>query len=294
MRKLFYIVLLCSFATVSEVQSQSSTRSPNASISSLTANVTQSYNRLHYQKSTVRSAGEFDVGYGLTYRIQPSASGHLQIAIGANYRTYHGNAEFKGFKDSVRMFDPSEGHRYFLYQIFNSTELQTVSFIEPSIRIEYLHPVSPFVDLLFGFGVGFGIKIRETNKMTGSYKRYAYFYENHNLIDDLPSMNLGTYTDFLNPLPGKIFNTNWFALWEIGPRFNILPNWQLYALFSVQTGFVNIQAKRDVFTHHESYSGIIASRINTGIFAFSTGFEIGISHRFGKFERRPQQQSSTY
>ncbi|MCL2028240.1 MAG: hypothetical protein FWG79_07110, partial [Bacteroidales bacterium] len=200
-----------------------------------------------------------------------------------NYRKYTGNINFNGMKDSTHMTESAEGHRYYLHQIFNSTEAQTVTYIEPNIRLEYVQPLSGAIDLIAGIGAGYGIHYAETNEMTaGSYRRYAYFYESHNLIDLSPELNLGTYTDFLNPLPGNTFRHSLFALGEVGFRFRLSQNWQFLTLFNIQYSLLTIQAKQDIFTHHDSYSGIAASEIPGGVRAVSIGVEVGLSYQFSK------------
>jgi hypothetical protein len=246
------------------------------------------YGWLKYSKHDVSSKGDFDIGFGLTFRHQFSEN--WQFAIGVNYRTYHGTIDYKGMVDSVRMTEPAEGHNYFLYQTFNSTEAQTVTFVEPNIRLDYIQPLSRHIDFIAGLGLVYGIHIAETNQMTGgSYNRYAWYYENHNTIDYLPSMNLDTYEDFLNPLLNNAFKHSFFALGEVGFRFHLSRRWQLLTMLNVQHSLLNVQAKqRDIFTHHWSYSGIVASEIPKGVRAISTGVEIGLSFLL---ESQPKKSS---
>jgi hypothetical protein len=242
---------------------------------------------LKYQKNDIRSTGDFDIGFGITFRHQFSEN--WQFAISINHRKYNGTINYNGMIDSVHLTDHSEGHNYFLYQIFNSTEKQSVTYIEPNIRLEYVLPLLSAIDFIAGIGLVYGINFAETNQMTsGSYRRYAWYYENHNTIDYLPSMNLDTYTDLLNPLSGKTFKHSLFALGEIGFRFRLSSNWSLLTMLNAQYSLLNIQAKQDVFTHHWSYSGIVASKIPQGVRAISAGLEIGLTYHFEKSQKRSQ------
>jgi outer membrane protein OmpA-like peptidoglycan-associated protein len=247
---------------------------------SIGASVLPAYNRIKYHKDDVRSKGDFNMGLDLNFRRQFHEN--WQFAIGVNYRKYYGTIDFKGLIDSVHFVEPSEGHKYYLFQVFNSIEQQSVTFLEPNIRLEYVLPLSSAVDFIAGIGLSFGINIAEKNEMTsGSYQRYAWFYEDHNLIEDLPMVNLGTYEDFLNPIEGKIFKHSLLGLGGAGFRFNLSRNWQLLTIFNFQHSLLNIHARRDVFTHHSSYSGIAASDIPKGVHAVSAGAEIGLIYRFG-------------
>ncbi|MCL2027923.1 MAG: hypothetical protein FWG79_05485 [Bacteroidales bacterium] len=261
---------------------------------SFTVSALPAYNWLKYSKNNTLSSGDFDVGFGLTFRPKP-LTGNLQLAIGVNYRKYYGTMDFNGLVDSVHMTteDIATGvhHRYFLYQAFNSTEQQTVTYIEPNIRLEYSAPLASRVDFMGGLGVAYGMHFAESNEMTsGSYRRYAWFYENNNLIENNPAGNLSTYTNFLNPSAGETFKHSLFALGEIGFRFHLSSRWQLLTLFNVQYSLLNIQAKQDAFTQHDSYSGIAASEIPQGIRAISAGVEIGLTHRFEKSQRSTKKR----
>jgi hypothetical protein len=101
-------------------------------------------------------------------------------------------------------------------------------------------------------------------------------------------MNLDTYTNFLNPLPGNTFKHSLFALGGIGFRFKLSESWSFLTLLNVQHSLLNIQAKQDVFTHNESYSGIAASQIPKGVHAISAGLEIGLTYRFGNTAKQPR------
>ncbi len=253
---------------------------------SLAVSALPAYNWLKYHKADVQSTGDFDLGLGLTFRRQFHKN--WQFAIGVNYRKYSGSMDYNGLRDSVHIIDPSEGHKYYLYQIFNSSETQSLTCIEPNIRLEYVQTLSSAVDFIVGVGLVYGINIAENNQMTsGSYRRYAWFYENNNIIENLPSMNLTTYSDFLNPLQGATFKHSLSALGEIGFRFNLSAKGQIFTLLNLQMSLLNIQAKQDVFIHHQSYSGIAASDIPQGVRAVSAGIEIGLSYRFVKTKKRP-------
>ncbi|MCL2028040.1 MAG: hypothetical protein FWG79_06070 [Bacteroidales bacterium] len=259
--------------------------------STLTVSVLPAHNHLKYQKNDAQSTGNYDIGAALTFRTPIRNSSfvirNFQLAIGVNYRKYHGNIDFRGMTDSVHLTESAENHNYFLYQIFNSTEEQTVTYIEPNIRLEYVQPLSGAIDLIAGVGLGYGIHYAETNEMTdGSYRRYAYFYESHNLIDLSPELNLGTYTNFLNSSQGNTFKHSLFALGEVGFRFRLSQNWQLLTLFNIQYSLFTIQAKQDQFVHHGSYSGIAGSEIPGGVRAVSMGVEVGFSYQFSKTTKR--------
>jgi hypothetical protein len=285
MKKLIFIIILA-FGYFIPVGAWRPTPQPSNSI---TISALPAYHWLNYHKNDVRSTGNFDIGFGLTYRHQFNEN--WQLAIGANYRKYYGNMDYNGMVDSAHFVTIDEGasipeQKYFLYQIFNSTEVQTVTYIEPNIRLEYVKPLNSAIDFIGGIGLAYGINIAETNEMTeGSYQRYAYFYENHNLIENFLPMNLGTYSDFLNPLQGTVFKHSLFALGEIGVRFDLSSNWQLLAMLSMQYSIPNIQNLQDVFTHHESYSGIAKSEIPKGVHAISVGVEVGFTYRFSKSQR---------
>lgn len=273
---------------------------------SITISTLPAFNLLMYSKisnlqkyGTANGFGKdnFDLGFGLTYRHQ--FSNNLQLAIGVNYRKYYGSIDYNGFKDSVHLttYDELLGpQNYYLCQIFNSREEQSVTYIEPNVRLEYVLALHSAIDFIGGIGVSLGINIAESNIMkSGSYNRYANFYENHNLIEDLPSMNLGTYSDFINPLPGKTFKYSLFALGEAGFRFKLSRRWHILTMLNVQYSLLNIQKKQDVFTHHESYSGIAASKIPSGVHALSLSLEVGISCSFGFASggaRKPQRKFS--
>ena len=247
------------------------------------------YNWLKYHANDINSEGAFDVGFGITYRHK--FHDYFHFAFGVNYRKYHGFIDFNGMRDSVHLVEDSEGHKYFLYQIFNNTEEQTVVFLEPNIRVEYVLPLTSAIEFIAGLGLAFGINLAETNRMTsGTYRRYAWYYENHNTIDFLESMNLATFDDFLNPLPGKTFKNSLLALGEIGFRFNISPNLQILTLFVVQHSLMNVHARRDHFIHHWSYSGIAASEIPKGVHAVSAGLELGLSCRIPIIQRPKKPQ----
>jgi hypothetical protein len=250
---------------------------------SIAVSVPISYGHLKYGKHDIRSKGGFHPTLGLTFRHQFSEN--WQFAIGVNYRKYSGFMDYNGMKDSVHLYtiDPETGiHNYFLCQVFHSIEKQTVTFLEPNIRLEYIKPLSSRVDLIAGIGLVFGIHLAETNEMTsGSYDRYTWFYDNHNWPDEIESMNLGTYEEFLYPWPGNIFKNSFFALGEIGFSFKFSSRWRLLMMLNAQHSLLNVQVKhRDTFTHHWSYSGIAASEIPKGVRAISAGLEIGLVFEF--------------
>lgn len=267
------IVFACVTSTFARQPAQQS------SGSSLTVSALPAYNQLRYGKNDVRSSGDFDIGFGLTFRTR--LSNNLQLAIGVNYRNYNGFIDFNGMRDSAHFTEPAEGHGYFLHQIFNNTETQSVTYIEPNIRLEFVQPLTPAIDFIAGIGLGFGIHFAESNQMTdGSFRRYAYFYDIHILVEDFPPMGLTTFTDFQNPLPGNTFRHSLFALGQIGFSFRLSESWRFLTLFNVKHSLLNIQAKQDVFIHHDSYSGIVASDIPNGVHALSAGLEIGLTYRF--------------
>ncbi len=253
---------------------------------SLAISALPAYNWLKYHKADIHSAGDFDLGFGLTFR--KPLSKQFQLAIGVNYRKYNGSIDYDGLIDSVYTSEEAEGHNYIFYQIFNSTEAQSATYIEPNIRLEYVNSLTPAIEFIGGIGLAYGINMAETNKMTsGSYRRYAWYYENYNLIENMPSMNLDTYTDFLNPLKGKTFEHSLFALGEAGFRFKLSSKLHLLTMLNLQVSVLNIQARQDIFSHHWSYSGIAASEIPQGVRAISAGIEIGLSYKFEKTKKRP-------
>ena len=258
---------------------------PITAQSSLTVSVLPAYNQLRYGKNNIRSSGDFDVGFSLTFRTR--LTNNLQLAIGVNYRNYNGFIDFNGMRDSAHFTEPSEGHRYFLFQIFDNTETQNVTYIEPNIRLEFIQNLTPAIDFIAGIGLGFGIHFTENNAMTsGTFRRYAYFYDIHVLIENFPAMGLTTFSDFQNPLSGNTFGHSLFALAHVGFQFQLSPRWQFLALLNVQHSLLNIQNNQDVFIHHESYSGITASDIPGGVHAFSAGLELGFAYRFGTVQRQ--------
>ena len=191
---------------------------------SLTVSALPAYNQLRYGKNNVRSSGDFDIGFGLTSRAR--LSNNLQLAIGVNYRNYDGFIDFNGMRDSAHFIEPSEGHRYFLFQIFNSTETQNVRYIEPNIRLESVQNLTSTIDLIAGVGLGFGFLFGESNAMTsGEFRRYAYFYDIHILIENFPEMGLTSFTDFQNPLSGSTFRHSLFALGQVGFSFRLSEHW---------------------------------------------------------------------
>jgi hypothetical protein len=268
-----------------------SQKSPN----STDISVLPAYNWLKYSANEINSEGAFDVGFGLTYRRQFHP--FFQFAIGVNYRKYYGTIDFNGMRDSVHMIDPAENDLYWFYQIFNHSEAQTLTRIEPNVRLEFLFPLSFTVDFIAGAGLGFGINLTETNRMTnGSYRRYTWYYENHNTLENVQGLGLGTYADFLNPLSGQAFKHSLFALGGIGFRFRILPNLQILTLLNIQHSLLNVQAKQDIFIHHWSYSGIARSDIPQGVRAISAGLELSLGFRFPRVEKpkTPQKIRSAH
>ena len=251
-----------------------------------TINVTAlpAYNWLKYHANDIQSEGKFDVGLGLVFRRQFHE--HFQFAAGINYRKYHGTIDFNGMKDSVHMIDPAENDRYWLYKIFNQAEAQTLTCIEPNIRLESLLPLNSSVIFIAGIGLGLSVNLAETNQMTrGSFRRYAWYYENHNTLEYVPSLGLDTYTNFQNPIQGKAFKHSLFALGEIGFRFNFSPNFQVLMLGIFQYSLHNTQAIQDDFIQHQSYSGIAASHIPQGVRAVSAGLELSLSFRIPRVEK---------
>ena len=286
-------LLICCLISVGTAYA---TRHHHASPSSnsITFSALPAYNWLNYHKPDTRSLGDFDIGAGLTYRSKPitgngsQGTGYLQLAIGVNYRKYHGAIDLHGLTDSVHLAEPAEEHKFVLYQTFSSTEAQSVTYIEPDIRLEYVQPLSSAIEFVGGLGVAYGINFAESNEMTsGSYQSLARYYEHNNHpIHDLPSVNLGTHTDFFNLLPGATFKHSLFALGGMGFRFRLSPRWLLLTTVNVQYSLLNIQAKQDVLTDHRlSYSGIVANELPQGVRAISAGLEIGLSHRFEKSQK---------
>jgi hypothetical protein len=281
---------------------------------SVTVSFLPAFGWLQYQKDTVKSERGFNkntlnTAFGVTYRKQ--LSDRWQVAYGMDYRQYTGVIKFNGLRDSVAMKDwiADNGifHNYYFIQIFNNTEEQKVTYLEPNIRLEYLQPLgSERIHLLVGLGLKYGINLgfvkprlridfgEESNRMTaGTYERNAYFYENHNFIDALPSVNLYTYFDFLaddHPdFPSNkpvrkydklIFKHSFFALGEIGFRFSFSRKWHLKTMLNIQHSLLNVQNSQDPLLGHFIYSGIAASDIPGGVRAISAGVEIGLSYRF--------------
>jgi hypothetical protein len=281
MKKRIYILLL--IVTIVETHNCASLHAQ----SSLTPAVLSAYNWLKYEKNNARSTGDFDIGFGLTYRHQ--FKNNFQLAIGVNYRKYYGNIDFNGMRDSIRLTEFSEGHNYFLHQVFNSTEQQSVTYIEPNIRLEYVLPLisvaerSRGIDFIAGIGLVYDINFAETNEMTGgSFRRYAWFYENNNLIENLPSMGLGTFTNFQNPSQDEVFRHSLFALGEVGFRFRLSQNWSLLTMLVAQHSLLNIQNQPYDFISHDSYHGIAASDIPKGVRGISLGLELGLTYHFTK------------
>jgi hypothetical protein len=257
---------------------------------SITISVLPTFGWLKYQKSGIHSKGDFHVGCGITYRQQFSEK--WQIAYGLDYRTYTGTITFDSVIMSADMVENAEGHRYYFHQLFNNTEQQKVTYLEPNIRLEYVQPLTPYINLMLGFGLKYGINLAESNRITdGYYIRNTYFYENHNFIEDLESMNLTQYMDFLNPFPGKNFSHSFLALGQIGFRFRLSSKWQLKTLLNVQHSLQNVQAKPTVLLDHWRYSGVAASEIPGGVHAISIGAEIGLSYRFERYRRPAKIQS---
>ena len=293
MRKIiFNILFVCLVLNLNLVKAQSYKPLPEHSF---TVSAFPNFGWLKYRKNDVHSKGDFNMGYGLTYRRQLSE--RWLLALGMDYRTYTGIISFDGLRDSVPMQDWEDDrgyyHKYYFIQIFNNTEEQKVTYFEPSIRLNHIRPLNSFVHFVVGFGVKYGLNLHqvgvrlemdnllESNRMTaGTYERNAYFYENNNFIDILSSVYLNTFPDFHNPIETRIFKHSFFALGEIGFRFSLSPRWYLKTMFNVQHSLLNVQAEQDNLLWHWYYRGFAASKIPGGVRAISAGMEIGLSYRF--------------
>jgi hypothetical protein len=111
--------------------------------------------------------------------------------------------------------------------------------------------------------------------MTGTYQRYLDFYDDHVVIDDVPNLNLGTYSNFIKPQE-KPFKPAISALFEIGFQFYLGTHLTFNTKLTGAYGLTNIQNVKETPINFESYNGVAASdKVN--VKNLFVGLELGVS-----------------
>ncbi len=220
------------------------------------------------------------MGYGFSYQYRRFAK-NFAVTFGLTNRRYTGNVDLKGFRDSIAMKD-NDANAYYFHQNFESKEKNEVNYLEISVIFNYMKLISKQIDFVMGIGASYGIPTLQRTAMTGYYNRSLNFYDYNVLIDEDQALNLGTYSNFIQPAE-KVFKSSISALFEIGFHIYLSPQLTFNTKLTATYGLTNIQNKPATFIQHESYSGLVSSdkvKVNN----LFLGVEFGIAFHMWDLE----------
>lgn len=256
---------------------------------------TPGYGALTYKGKEGNSVGNINCGVGFDYTYWITKN--IGISVGLEWMRYVGSYKFDNVYSEDNYIDYSdflypEGNPYTVFQLSNMAERQISDYLQTPIKLQFSIPLSQEWDFRAAMGVNMGWNVNTVQKISGEYTRYADFPVSHVIIDDSPTLGLGTYDTYSNPTTDKVIGHTFGVVGEIGADWKFHEHWLLNLAIQGSYGINDVKLQNKPFADLDGYSGVITTNRVGEVHTMNVGIKVGIAYRFGKscYQKKKDQE----